>query len=133
MRPVLKHYTDAFVIALTITPSDENLDAHGKAHRQGGENEIIQSRHHGSTQLVGAKMTKESGISKGDDGLRKVAQHDGICDAPNLAVGNGGFNHVTKLGNSSKHLNQFSQFFKHFSFSIPEKMYFCLAKKRIYT
>ena len=130
---MLKHHPDALVVALAVTPRDEDLNAHGKAHRQGGEDEIVQSRHHGSTQLVGAEVTKESGISEGDDGLRKVAQHDGVCDAPNLAVGNGGFNHVTKLGNSSTHQNQFSQFSNIFLSLFPKKTYFCLAKKRIYT
>ena len=98
---MLKHHADAFVVTLAVTPCDEDLDAHGKAHRQGSEDEIIQSRHHRGTQLVGAEVTEESGVGEGDDGLRKVAQHDGVCDAPYFAVGNGGFNHVTKLGNSS--------------------------------
>ena len=38
---------------------DENLDARGKTHGQGGEHIIKQSRHHGGTQLNGAKMTKK--------------------------------------------------------------------------
>ena len=43
-------------------------------------------------------MTQESGVGEGDDGLRQVTQHDGVSDAPDLAVGNGGFNHAAKLG-----------------------------------
>ena len=87
MRPMLKHHADALVIALTVTPRDENLNAHGKAHRQGGEDEVIQARHHGATQLVGAKVTQESGVGESNDGLRKITQHDGISNAPDFAVG----------------------------------------------
>ena len=86
MRPVLKHHTDALVVALAVTPRDENLDAHGKAHRQGSEHEIIQTRHHRGTQLVGAEVTEESGVGEGDDGLRQVTQHNGVCDAPDFTI-----------------------------------------------
>ena len=86
MRPMLKHHADTLVVALTVTPCNENLNAHGKAHRQGGEDKVIQACHHGSTQLVGAEVTQEGSIGKGDDGLRQVAQHDGVCNAPNFFV-----------------------------------------------
>ena len=84
--PMLKHHADFIVVALSETPRNEDLYAHGKAHRQGGEDEIIQARHHGRAQFVGAEVTEESRIGKGNDGLRKVAQHDGISDAPDFAV-----------------------------------------------
>ena len=83
---VLKHHADALVVALAKTSGDENLYAHGKAHRQGGEDEIIQARHHGATQLVGAEVTQESGVGEGNDGLRQVTQHDGVSDAPDFFV-----------------------------------------------
>ena len=86
MRPMLKHHADALVVALAKTPRDENLDAHGKAHRQGGEDKIIQACHHGSTQFIRAKVTEESRVGEGNNGLRKVTQHDGVCDAPYFAV-----------------------------------------------
>ena len=94
---MLKHHTDALVVALAEAPRDEDLDAHGKAHRQGSEDKIIQASHHRSAQLVGAKMPEESGIGEGDDGLRQVTQHDGVCDAPDFLVGDGGFNHAAKV------------------------------------
>ena len=93
MRPMLKHHADALVVALAVTPRNENLDAHGKAHCQGGENEIIQACHHGGTQFVGAEVTEEGGIGEGNDSLRKVTQHDGVCDAPDFAVGYRGLYH----------------------------------------
>ena len=111
---MLKHHPDALVVALAVTPCDKDLDAHGKAHCQSGEDKVIQSSHHRGTQLVGAEMTEESSIGEGNDSLRKVAQHDGVCNAPDFAVGNGGFIHVTKLGNSfghQKHLFNFSNIF----------------------
>ena len=86
MRPMLKHHADAFIVALAVTPRDENLNAHGKAHRQGGEHEIIQPRHHRSTQLVGTKVAEESSVGEGNDGLCQVTQHDGVCDAPDFFV-----------------------------------------------
>jgi hypothetical protein len=94
---MLKHNTDFAEVALTETPRDEYLYAHSKTHRQGGEDKIIQSRHHGGTQLDGAEVTQESGIGEGDDGLRQVTQHDGVSDTPDFFVCNGSFNHVTKL------------------------------------
>ena len=94
---MLKHHADFAKVALAIPPRDENLYADGKAHRQGGEDEVIQARHHGGTQLDGAEVTQESGVGEGDDGLRQVTQHDGVSDAPDLAVRNGGFNHAAKL------------------------------------
>ena len=127
---MLKHHTDFTEVALAEASRDKDLDAHGKAHRQGGEDEIIQARHHGGTQFVGAKMTKKGCISEGDDGLRKVAQHDGICNAPDFLVGNGGFNHGAKLVNSSAPLNQFSQFSQFFFLNIPKKCIFASVKKR---
>ena len=51
---MLKHHTDFAEVALAITPRNKDLYAHGKAHRQGSENEVIQARHHGGTQLDGA-------------------------------------------------------------------------------
>jgi hypothetical protein len=96
-RPMLKHHADFAEIALAIPPRDENLYANGKAHRQSGEDKVIQARHHGSTQLNGAEVTQESGVGESDDGLRKVAQHDGVSDAPDFFVCNGGSNHVTKV------------------------------------
>ena len=90
---MLKHHADFAEVALTVTPRDEDLYANSKTHRQGGKNEVIQARHHGGTQLDGAEVTQESGVGEGDDGLRQVTQHDGVSDAPDLAVGNGGFNH----------------------------------------
>ena len=86
MRPMLKHHADALVVALAVTPCDENLNTNGKTHRQGGEDKVIQACHHGSTQLVGAEVTQKGSIGEGDDGLRKVAQHDGVCDAPDFFV-----------------------------------------------
>ena len=94
---MLKHHANFAEVALAIPPRDENLYAHGKAHRQGSENEVIETSHHGGTQLDGAEMTQESGIGEGNDGLRKVAQHDGVSDAPDFFVCNGGSNHVTKV------------------------------------
>ena len=108
---MLKHHANLAEVALAITSRDEDLYAHGKTHRQGGEDEVIQARHHGGTQLDGAKVTQESGVGEGDDGLRKVAQHDGVSDAPDLAVRYGGFNHAAKIGiyltqNSQNYMNR---------------------------
>ena len=94
---MLKHHTDTFVVALAETPRNENLYAHGKAHRQSGKDEVIQARHHGATQFVSTEMTQESGISEGDDGLRQVTQHNGVRDAPDFLIRNGGFNHSAKI------------------------------------
>ena len=87
MRPMLKYHADALVVALAVTPRDEDLYAHGKTHRQGGEDEVIQARHHRGTQFVGAEVTEKSGVGEGDDGLCQVTQHDGVCNAPDFAVG----------------------------------------------
>ena len=94
---MLKHHADFAKVTLAIPPSDENLYADGKAHRQGGEDEVIQARHHGGTQLDGAEMTQECGVGEGDDGLRQVTQHDGVRYAPDFAVGDARFNHAAKL------------------------------------
>ena len=104
MRSMLKHHADALVVALAITPRDEDLDAHGKAHRQGGEDEIIQARHHGGTQLVGAEVTEESGVGEGDNGLRQVTQHDGVCNAPDFAVGDCRSSHKNQENAHQKNL-----------------------------
>ena len=96
---MLKHNADFAEVTLSVTPRDEDLYADGKAHRQSGEDKVIQARHHGGTQLYGAEVTQESGVGEGDDGLCQVTQHNGISDAPDLAVRNGGFNHAAKLGN----------------------------------
>ena len=97
-RPILKHHADFAEVALTVTPRDENLYAHCKAHRQGGKDKVIQARHHGGTQLDGAEMTQKSGVCKGDDGLRQVTQHDGVSNTPDFLVCYSGFNHASKLG-----------------------------------
>ena len=94
MRPMLKHHADALVVTLAVTPRDENLDAHSKAHRQGGEDEVIQARHHGGTQLVGAEVAQKSRVSESDDSLCEIAQHDGIRDAPDLAIRYSGLYHI---------------------------------------
>ena len=94
---MLKHHTDALVVALAEASRNENLNAHGKAHRQSREDEVIQACHHGTAQLVGAKVTQESGVSEGDDGLRQVTQHNGVRDAPDFLIRNGGFNHSAKI------------------------------------
>ena len=93
-RPMLKHHADFAEVTLAIPPCDENLNAHGKTHRQGGEDKVKQACHHGGTQLDGAEMPQESSVGKGDDGLRKVTQHDRISNAPNFTVGYGGFQHA---------------------------------------
>ena len=97
-RSMLEHHSNLIEIALAVTPRDKDLYAHGKAHRQGGKDKIIQASHHGGTQLDGAEVPQESGVGEGDDGLRQVTQHDGVSDAPDLAVRNGSFNHAAKLG-----------------------------------
>ena len=94
---MLKHNADAFVVAFAVTSGDEDLYAYGKTHRQSGEDEVIQARHHGATQLVGTEVAKECGIGKSDDGLRKVTQHDGISNAPDFFVRNGGSYHAAKI------------------------------------
>ena len=104
MRPMLKHYTNALVIAFAVTPRNENLYAYGKAHRQGGENEIIQSRHHRGTQFISAKVTEKGSIGKGNDGLRQVTQHDGVRDAPNFAVGDARCSHAAKIEKSTQNM-----------------------------
>ena len=95
---MLKHHPDAFVVSLAVTSGDKDLYTNGKAHCQGGEYEIIQTRHHGGTQLVGTEMAHKSSIGEGDDSLRQVTQHDGVRDAPDFAIGDGSLNHVTKVG-----------------------------------
>ena len=95
---MLKHHANFVVVALAKSPCDEDLYADGKAHRQGGEDEVIQTRHHGGTQLDGAEVTQESGVGKGDNGLRKVTQHDRVCNTPDFLVCYSGFNHAAKLG-----------------------------------
>ena len=95
---MLKHHADFAKVALTIAPCDEDLYADGKAHRQGGEDEVIQARHHGSAQLDGAEVTQKSGVGKSDDGLSQIAQHDGVSNTPDFLVCYSGFNHAAKLG-----------------------------------
>ena len=95
---MLEDHADLLEVALAETTRDEDLDADGKAHGQGGEHEIEQSRHHGGTQLVDAEMSQESRVGESDDGLRQVAQHDGRGDAPNLTVGDARWFHGAKLG-----------------------------------
>ena len=97
MRPMLKHHADALVVALAVTSRDENLYAHSKTHRQGGEDEVIQTRHHGSTQFIGAEVTEKSSVGEGDNGLRQVTQHDWVRDAPDFLIGDRGFNHAAKV------------------------------------
>jgi hypothetical protein len=84
--PVLEHHADFAEVALAETPRYEDLDSHGKAHRQGSEYEVIQARHHRRAQFYCAKVTEEGRVGEGDDGLRKVAQHDGVRNAPNFFV-----------------------------------------------
>ena len=84
--PVLEHHADFAEVALAETPRYEDLDSHGKAHRQGGEYEVIQARHHRRAQFYCAEVTEESRVGEGDDSLRKVAQHDGVRNAPNFFV-----------------------------------------------
>ena len=95
---MLKHHADFAKVALSVTPRDENLYTDGKAHRQSGEDEVIQARHHGGTQLDGAEVTQESGVGKSNDGLCQVAQHDGVSNTPDFLVCYSGFNHAAKLG-----------------------------------
>ena len=116
MCPMLKHYANALVVALAVTPRDEDLDAHGKAHRQGGEDEIIQASHHGRAQFVGAKVTEEGGVGEGDDGLRKVTQHDGIRNAPDFAVGDARCSHAAKIEKSTQN----TWFYADYSFCLPQ-------------
>ena len=71
---MLKHHTDFAVVALAEAPCDKYLNTNGKAHRQGGEDEVIQACHHGATQLVGTKVPQESGVGEGDDGLRQISR-----------------------------------------------------------
>ena len=54
--PMLKHHADFAEVALAVTSRDEDLYAYGKTHRQGGEDKIIQARHHGGAQLDGAEV-----------------------------------------------------------------------------
>ena len=96
-RPMLKHHADFLVVALAEASRDKDLNADGKSHRQGCEDEIIQACHHGGTQLNGAEVPQESGVGKGDDGLRQVPQHDGIGDAPDFAIGDGCLEHLIQL------------------------------------
>ena len=70
MRPMLKHHANALVVALAVASRDEDLDTYGKAHRQGGEDEVIQARHHRRAQLVRAEMAQKRRIREGNDGLR---------------------------------------------------------------
>ena len=127
--PVLKHHADFAEIALAITPRDEDLYADGKAHRQGGENEIIQARHHGGTQFDGAKVTQKSGVSKGDNCLRQVSQHDGVSNAPDFFVCNGGFNHVTKLAFLPDTKNIFTVFQTISIHNLQKYVFLLLSKK----
>ena len=83
---MLKHHTDFAVVTLAKSPCDEDLYADGKAHRKSGKDKVIQTRHHGGTQLDGAEVTQESGVGKSNDGLCQVAQHDGVSDAPDFLV-----------------------------------------------
>ena len=94
---MLKHHADTLVVALSETSCDEDLYAHGKTHRQSGEDEVIQARHHGATQLVGAEVTQKGCVGEGDDGLRQITQHDGVRNAPDFAIRYGGFYHAAKI------------------------------------
>ena len=128
---MLKHHTDFAEVALAVAPCDKDLNAHSKTHRQGGEDEIIQARHHGGTQLNGAEVTQESGIGEGDDGLRQVTQHDRVCDAPNFFVCNGGFNHVTKLAFLPDTKNIFPVFQTISIHNLQKYVFLLLPKKNI--
>ena len=94
---MLKHHADFAEVALAETPRNKYLNTNGKAHRQSGEDEVIQACHHGGTQFVGAEVAQKGRVRESDDGLRKVAQHDRVRNAPDFAVGDGGFNHGAKL------------------------------------
>ena len=85
---MLEDDTYLLVVTLAEASGDEDLDAHGESHGEGGEHIIEQPRHHGGTQLVGAEMSQKRRVGEGDDGLRQIAQHDGRGDSPNLTVGN---------------------------------------------
>ena len=93
---MLEDHADLFQVALAEAPCDEDLDAHGESHGQGGEHVIEEAGHHGGAQLDGAEMSQKSGVGEGDDSLREVTQHDGVGDAPYLSVGDGGF-HAAKV------------------------------------
>ena len=86
---MLKHLSYLLEVAFAKASRDENLNADGKAHSQSGEHKIIETRHHGGTQLNGAQMAQKGGVGKSDDGLRQIAQHDWRGDAPNLTIRNG--------------------------------------------
>jgi hypothetical protein len=75
-------------------------------------------------------MPEESGIGEGDDGLRQVTQHDRVRDAPNLAVRNGGLNHVTKLGIYSARQNHFFSFSSICLYLFPKNRIFASAKTK---
>ena len=113
-RPMLKYHTDFAEVAFAIPPRDEDLNSYRKAHCQRGEDEVIQTCHHGGTQFVGAEVTQESGVSKGDDGLRKVAQHDGVSDAPDFPIGDCRFYHGAKILFFDKTLDLVHTFCIHF-------------------
>ena len=94
---MLKHHPDFAEVTLAIPPRNENLYTDGKAHCQRGEYKIIQARHHGGTQFVGAEVPQESGICEGDNSLGKITQHDGVSDAPDFPIGNSRFYHGAKI------------------------------------
>lgn len=97
---MLEHHTDLLPIVFSKATGDEDLDANGEAPSQGGEHEIEKSCHHRSAELVGAQVPEESRVGESDDGLRQIAQHDGIGDSPNLTVGDARLDHGAKLGNN---------------------------------
>lgn len=97
---MLEHHADLPPIVFSEATGNEDLDANGEAPCQGGEHEIEEPRHHRSAELVGAQVPEESRVGESDDGLRQIAQHDGIGDTPNLTVGNARLDHGAKLGNN---------------------------------
>ena len=94
---MLEDDADLLQVTFAETSCDKNLDAYGEAHGQCGEHEIEEASHHGGAELVGAKMPEEGRVSKGNDGLRQIPQHDGIGDPPDFAVGDTRLDHGAKV------------------------------------
>ena len=98
---MLENHANLPQIFLSEASGDEDLDTHSETHCQRGEHIVEQACHHRGTQLNGAQMPQKGRIGEGDDGLCQHAQHDGIGDAPDFAVGDRGFQHDAKIRKNS--------------------------------
>ena len=71
-------------IALAKPSCHHDLHANGKSLRDGCENEVIQSSHHGGPKFGIAYMPEKNGVHQHDKGLCQIAENDRVRDLPDF-------------------------------------------------